>query len=134
VRWKARISALVLVILTGVPLSGTVCAFLCEPAAQSQHHTPAHHADAACAQPSRADGSLQMHGLFGHDCRSHTLTAQWPATFAPERMSGSVSARPTPALQEHTSIGAPIVLRPPLAHAASGGTPPLLVPSIVLRV
>ena len=129
-----RVSALVLVILIVLPVSGTVCAFLCQPASENAASASSHHGDGACAEPSQAGAAAQLHGVSGHDCRSHTLAAQPLATIAPERMSGTVTSIAMPAVIEQTSGSATLAWWPPLGQATPPGTPPLITTPIVLRV
>jgi hypothetical protein len=133
VRSKVRISALLLVIVTGLPVSGTMCAFLCEPASRTSDAS-AHHGDAACAQTSQDDDSLQMRGLSGHDCRSHTLTAQPPATLPLAKGSTAPSSSPMPALVTGPRAVTSMTLRQPAGQATPRGTPPLSSTRIILRV
>ena len=129
-----RVSALVLVILLGLPVSSTVCAFLCQPASATAAGTSAHHGDGACAEPSQAGAAVQLVGVSGHDCRSHTLAEQPLATIAPERATGPMTASPMPPVLEFANASATFGLRPPLGQATPRGTPPLITTPIVLRV
>ena len=127
-------SALVLVILLGLPVSSTVCAFLCQPASATAAGTSAHHGGGACAEPSQASAAVQLVGVSGHDCRSHTLAEQPLATSAPERVTGAMAASAMPAVLEFATASATLALRPPLGQATPRGTPPLTTTPIVLRV
>jgi hypothetical protein len=133
VSWNARVSALVLVILLGLPVSSTVCAFLCQPASATAAGTSAHHGDGACAEPSQAGAAVQLVGVSGHDCRSHTLAEQPLATIATERTAGRMAASAMPVLVS-ANARATLALRPPLGQATPRGTPPLITTPIVLRV
>jgi len=134
VSWNARVSVLVLVILTGLPVSGTVCAFVCQSASDHAAGASAHHGDGACAEASQASAAALLHGVSGHDCRSHTRAAQPLATIAPERMSGPVTPIATPAVVEPSSRHATLALRHPLGQATPRGRPPLVTTPLVLRV
>lgn len=127
-------SALVLVILTGLPVSSTVCAFLCQPASATAAGTSAHHGDGACAESAQPNAAVQLIGVSGHDCRSHTLAGQPLATIAPESTSRAVTASSMPAVLETANGSATFDLRPPLGQATSRGTPPLITTPVVLRV
>ena len=129
----SALSALVLVILLGLPVASTICAFLCQPAATAAG-TSAHHGDGACAERSQASAAVQLVGVSGHDCRSHTLAEQSLATIAPERVTGPRTASQMPAVLEFANASATLALRPPLGQATPRGTPPLITTPIVLRV
>lgn len=133
--WKARVSVVVLVILTGLPVSGTVCAFACQPGSQGAVRTAGHHGDTACADAQPASDTPQLHSLSGHDCRSHALTAQSPATFASDRASGTLNFFAAPAiLEQANALGAMASRQPPRQSPPTATPPRRSIHPIVLRV
>jgi len=134
VTWKARTSVFVLVVLTGLPVSGTMCAYFCHASPQRADRGPAHHGDAACAQSSESGAAAQLRSVADHDCRTHALTAQPPATFAFERSGGALLTSPLAAAVDRAATTTAIALRPPLGQASPRGTPPLTATPSILRV
>jgi hypothetical protein len=88
---RQLISLVVLAILTVGPVTGTVCAMLCVPAAKSDassHHSPGHHRTEAAS----ASTDVQIFGVSEQDCCDHDAAARI-ATRAPERADvGAASA------------------------------------------
>jgi hypothetical protein len=127
VSWKQHVSAIVLVLLTGLPVSGTVCALVCQPPAGAAAH---HGSGAGCAERASVDPG--MRGVAAHDCLGHVLGAEQLATTSWARASGS-------ALPDAWSIAAaltriaPTAARSPLEYGTPRGTPPATSP-LVLRV
>jgi hypothetical protein len=132
VGWHRFISAFLFVILTGLPVSATACALICQPGATGVNAS--HHGDAAsCAGQSPAAADAQMRGLAAHDCRSHAVAAQ-PATMGNVERAG-ISASPLAVSDgaDWTAAVARRASRPPLESGRPRGTPPLTA-AIVLRV
>ena len=76
--WLRRVSLLVLLLLAVLPVSGTVCAALCMPAASAGSVSGGHHAASPpCHEP--ASGHPRVAGTSGHACRhngpAHEATA-----------------------------------------------------------
>ena len=67
---KQWVSAFVLVILTALPVSGSVCALLCDAAAGNV--TAGHHGAAKdCEEPAPSSSGAQIGGVSEHDCGGH---------------------------------------------------------------
>lgn len=79
--WKQRVvGAVVLSVLAGLPVLGTVCAELCDPAvnsASSYHAEVATHygSKAACHEP-RDSAGVRAGATSGHDCVPHDGTVR----------------------------------------------------------
>ena len=81
VSWRHRISLVVLMVLTALPVSGTVCAMLCDSAAASR--TAAHHASGKPCDEEQAttpSSGPQLRGASGHDCSDHEVAVREAAT------------------------------------------------------
>ena len=89
---KQRISVVVLVVLAALPVSGTLCALICDSAAKT---ASAHHgSDKDCADPPRPSNEPGIQGLSEHDCSNHDAAVRPVATTAAER----IDLRTAPAL------------------------------------
>ena len=79
VSWRHRISLVVLIILTALPVSGTVCAMLCDSAAATR--AAAHHGSGKiCDEQATPSSGPQMRGASGHDCSDHDAAIRVAAT------------------------------------------------------
>ena len=93
VSWRRPIGFVVLAILTALPVSGAVCAILCDSASSSaaiasgHHHGSSHSAEA----PARSSTDDQISGFSEHDCRSHDGALRLVSTTAAERTSWGVT-------------------------------------------
>ena len=87
---RHRISLVLLIALTALPVSGSVCAMLCDSAATTRpvaHHIPGKRCnDKQAATPSSGP---QVRGTAGHDCCDH-LAAMWEAATTTATRAGSV--------------------------------------------
>jgi len=131
VAWRHRIALVLLLALTGLPVSGTLCAMVCESAStQSTHHGK----DPKREEPARSCAGPQISGQSEHDCSTHDVSLR-PVTTAPER--ADLSAKVAPALIDSTSLGE---LEPRYGredafdHSAPLGTAPPPARPVVLRV
>ena len=72
--WLRRVSLLVLLVLAVFPVSGTVCAVLCLPAASGGSESGGHHTSAPpCHEP--VSGGPKVEGRSGHGCDRHNSPA-----------------------------------------------------------
>ena len=96
VGWKQRISLVALVVLTALPLSGTICAMVCESAAKvgSGHHG----SDKNCEDPAQPSTGAQIQGVSEHDCSDHDAAARQVATTVAERILLQTHPAPLPDL------------------------------------
>jgi hypothetical protein len=130
VSWRRHGSAiLVLTVLTGLPVSGMVCALAC---AASGTVAPHHGAGEKCEGPGRASTGPLLSGVSEHACRTHDAAIRQAAATAAERADlSAVSAPLTSTLlgrfetqplssQSNFDLGAPLSIAPP-------GTIPLVL-------
>ena len=78
---QRTISLVVLSILTALPVSGTLCAMLCNSAAASR--AAAHHASGKPCDEEQAttpSSGPQLRGASGHDCSDHEAAVREAAT------------------------------------------------------
>ena len=132
VSWRHRISLVVLMVLTALPVSGTVCAMLCDSAtvsrAAAHHHGTGKTGDAGATPAS----GPQLRGS-GHDCSDHEAVGE-AATTTATRADSVRGPSLLPAITVHDTIGT-------LADSDGvfdyrtprGSTPPTASP-LVLRV
>ena len=81
VSWRHRISVVLLLLLTALPVSGTVCTMLCDSAAATS--AAAHHASGKPCDDEQAttpSSGPQMGGTAGHDCSDHDAASREAAT------------------------------------------------------
>ena len=82
VSWRHRISVVLLLLLTALPVSGTVCAMLCDSAAATR--AAAHHASGKPCDDEQAttpsSGPQMRGGTAGHDCSDHDAAMREAAT------------------------------------------------------
>ena len=133
VRWRHRISLVLLIVLTALPVSGTVCAMLCDSAAATR--AAAHHGSGKpCDEQAPPSPGPQLRGASGHDCSDHDAAIRETATTTATRAD---------------SVPGPSLLVAGLVHDSSssltdsdavfdyrtppGSTPPTASP-LVLRV
>ena len=87
VSWRHRISLVLLIVLTAIPVSGTVCAMLCDSEAATRaaaHHGSGKPCDDEQATPPSS--GPQVRGAAGHDCSDHDAANRVAATTtAPRR-------------------------------------------------
>jgi hypothetical protein len=130
VSWKRAISVLVLAVLTGLPVSGTTCALICEPGSGRTSRPPGHHdSDAACAT-AESSAAILVIASARHDCRSHSAVVSPPAILivrvaasAPPIVAAAPLLPPVPMHDQSASRlddRAPPILSPP------GATLPVL--------
>ena len=84
VSWKQRISVVVLVVLAALPVSGIVCALICDSAAKT---TSAHHGtNKDCEESPGVSNGPQIQGVSEHDCSNHDAAVRRVATTVAERI------------------------------------------------
>jgi hypothetical protein len=128
---QRSISIVVLAVLTALPVSGTVCAVLCDSAATAS--ASAHHGSGKkCEEPARPSSEVQIQGVSEHDCSTHDAVVRQTSTAAAERASG-VAAPLLAVAPVHVAVRALPALETAFAHSAPPGTAPPTTP-LVLRV
>ena len=80
VAWRHRIALVLLLALTGLPVSGTLCAMACDSASTQ---TASHHGKGPkCEEPATASSGPQIGGQSAHDCSTHDAAMRQVATTA----------------------------------------------------
>ena len=132
VSWKQRVSVVVLVLFTSLPVSGTLCAMMCESAAAaaSTHHG----SDKNCEEIARPSTGVQIEGASDHDCRNHDAAVRQIASTAPERVEPKAAAIVFALSAGHTSFSSLPLSAPPFDDASPPGTAPRTTTPLVLRV
>ena len=132
---QRTVSIVVLSILTALPVSGTLCAMLCNSAATSR--AAAHHASGKPCdeeQASTPSSGPQLRGASGHDCSDHEVAVREAATTTATRADSVPGPSLLAAVAVHDTISnlfdsdAVFDYRTP-----PGSTPPTASP-LVLRV
>jgi hypothetical protein len=135
VSWRHRISLVLLAVLTALPVSGTVCAMLCDSAAATR--VAAHHASGKPCDDEQAttpSAGPQMRSTAGHDCSDHDAAVREAATTTATRADGVrgpsllVAVAVRDSISSLTDADAVFDYRTP-----PGSTPPTASP-LVLRV
>jgi hypothetical protein len=109
---RRSVSSLVLVLITLVPVSGTLCAALCLPAAPSRPAGGEHQvAPSPCHET--VSGQPRVYGARGHDCDCHITTAGETAatlTAATRREHGTSSLTQLPGRGSATLLPLPTIV------------------------
>jgi hypothetical protein len=134
VAWRHRIALVLLLALAGMPVSGTLCAMVCESAATQN---AAHHGkDSKCAEPATPSSGPQISGTSAHDCSTHDASMRQVAiTVANKR--ADLSATVSSTVVDSASHVEFVLLhdgRNSFAYTAPPGTDPPTVRPVVLRV
>ena len=133
VSWTHRISLVLLTVLTALPVSGTVCAMLCDAAASTR--SLSHHADGkSCDEEASPASGPQLRGSASHDCSDHDATVRGAATTRASRADNLPPASLIVAVPVHDTISNLADSRAMFDYrTAPGSTPPTTSP-LVLRV
>ena len=92
VSWRHRIAAVLLTVLAGLPVSGTVCAMVCDSASTA---AAAHHGSGQkCEEPARAASGPQVVGHTEHDCSTHDAAVRHATMTAAERADLTTKSAP----------------------------------------
>jgi hypothetical protein len=133
VSWRHRISLVLLMVLTALPVSGSICAMLCDSAAATR--SAAHHGSGKpCDEQAPPSSGPQLRGASGHDCSDHGTAMRVAATTTATRADSVAGPSSLVAVPVHDSISnltdsdAVFDYRTP-----PGSTPPTASP-LVLRV
>lgn len=132
VQWRHRIAVVLLTLLAGLPVSGTVCAMVCDSASSA---AATHHGSGRkCEEPARPSGGPQIGGHSEHDCSTHDGTIQQATTTAAERVE--MTAKSAPLVIATVQIES-LVLRASQVFFDSSSPPGTVSPTttpLVLRV
>ena len=132
VSWRHRISLVLLTILTALPVSGSVCAMLCDAAAGTR--AGVHHGSGKpCDDQAPPSSGPELRGVSGHDCSDHDAV-RVAATTRATRADSVPAPSLLVAVPVHDSMS---MLTDPDAvfdyRTPRGSTPPTASP-LVLRV
>ncbi len=136
VSWKRPVSILVLAILTGLPVSGAVCAMLCESAASSTASVSGHHHGSTNNVEERAPSStsVQIQSVSDHDCNNHDAALRQTSTTAAERADWGISSIPIATTTVLATFKALTGSEPHFEYSTPPGSAPPTTTPLVLRV
>jgi hypothetical protein len=131
VGWKQRVSVVVLAAFAALPVSGTLCAMMCDSAAAaaSTHHG----SDKNCEEAARPSTGAQIEGASDHDCGNHDAAIRQIASTAPERVELNAAAIVFALSAGHTSFSSLPLSAPAIEDTGPPGTPPRTTIPPVLR-
>jgi hypothetical protein len=102
VSWRHRISIVVLVVISALPLSATLCAMLCDSAASSS--TAAHHRSGKrCEDPAMTPAGLQLSAASDHDCGTHDARLHQAVTTTASRPDSLIAPNHRAAILGHST-------------------------------
>ena len=131
VPWRHRIAVVLLTVLTGLPISATACALVCESATNTE---AAHHGSGPeCAESKPSSGPL-ISGQSEHDCSTHGGLLR-PATTTPAERA-DLTAKSAPLVIGAAQVES-VSLRDShifLDYSSPPGTAPPTTTPLVLRV
>jgi hypothetical protein len=132
VGWKQRVSVVVLVVFASLPVSGTLCAMMCDSAAvaASTHHG----SDKNCEEAARPLNGAQIEGASHHDCGNHDAAIRQIASTASERVELNAAVIVVALSVGHTSFSSLPLSAPAIYGASPPGTAPRTTTPLVLRV
>ena len=125
-------SAFVLVIVTALPVSGSVCALLCE----SQSNATAGHQGSAkdCDEAATSPIGVQIGGVSEHDCSSDDTAIREASLTAAEKANASVTSIPLVANVVTVRLSAPLHARAHFQNSSPPGTAPPTATPLVRRI
>ena len=132
VSWRHRISLVLLIVLTAIPVSGTVCAMLCDSEAATRaaaHHGSGKPCDDEQATPRR----VRRCAAHGHDCSDHDAANRVAATTTATRADSVPGPSLLAAVPVHDSISDLTDSDAVFDYRTPPGNPPTASP-LVLRV
>ena len=130
---KRFVSAFVLVILTALPVSGGVCALLCDAA--KSNATAGHHGSAKdCEEPAPSSTGVQIRGVSEHACSTHDTAIRKASLTAAEKANASVTSIPLVANLVEVSFTSPLSAGSYFQYSSPPGTAPLTATPLVLRI
>ena len=136
-RRHRAIGVIVLAILAGLPVAGTVCALLCNPAAGTRNGDgtgSAHHgAGASCREASSSAAGVQILSASHHDCGSHEGTLALVLSTAAAARADWDFVPPPARTVAHARFASYPSFEPEATYSVPPGTCPPATP-LVLRV
>ena len=133
---QRTISIVVLAILSALPVSGAVCATLCESAASSPTSVSEHHHGSTneVEEPAPSSTSAQVQSVSDHDCNSHDGALRQASTTAAERANWGISSIPSATTIALATFKAPADSGPHFEYSPPPGSAPPTTTPLVLRV
>ena len=134
--WKRPVSVVVLAILTALPVSGAMCAMLCESAASSTASASGHHHGSTnnAEEPARPSTNVHIQCVSDHDCNSHDAALWQSSTAAAGRAEWSVASISLGTTSASATAKALTDSGPHFEYRAPPGTAPPTTTPLVLRV
>ena len=135
VSWRHGISLVLLMVLTALPVSGTVCTVLCDSAAATS--TATHHASGKPCDDEQAttpSSGPQMGGTSGHDCSDHDAAIREAATTTATRADGVLGPSLLVAVPVHDSTSKLTDSDTVFDYRTPPGSTPPTASPLVLRV
>jgi hypothetical protein len=121
-----------LLAFAGGPVSGMVCALLCESAAtQNASH---HGKDPKCAEPATPPSGSQISSASAHDCGAHASMRQVAIPAAERAHLSAKVALTVGDSSSHNDFVLPHDGKDPFTYISPPGTDPPTVRPVVLRV
>lgn len=131
VSWKQRVSVVVLVLITSLPVSGTLCAMMCDSAAAT---ASTHHGSDRNCEAARPSTGVQIEGATNHDCSNHDAAVRQIASTAPERVELKAAAIAFALSAGHMSFRSLPLSAPTFDDGSPPGTAPRTTTPLVLRI
>jgi hypothetical protein len=132
VSWRHRISVL-LILLTVLPVSGAVCAMVCDAAATTR--SAAHHGSGtACDEAAGRGSGPQLRGASGHDCTDHEVAVREAATTAATRGDSVPGPSLLVAIPVHDTISDLVDSDAGFDYRTPPGSAPPTASPLILRV
>jgi len=132
---QRTISIVVLSILTALPVSGTLCAMLCDSAAATR--AAAHHASGEPCDKEQAttpSSGPQLRGASGHDCSDHEIAVREAATTTMPRADSVPGPSLLAAVAVHDTISNLVDSDDVFDYRTPPGSTPPTASPLVLRV
>jgi YHS domain-containing protein len=132
VSWKRQVTIVVLVLFTLLPVSGTLCAMVCDAAAAtaSTHHGSGR----TCEEAAPPSTGVQIEGVTDHDCVNHDAAVRRIASTAPKRVDLQAAAIVFALSAGHASFRSLPLNAPAFDDTSPPGTAPRTTTPLVLRV
>ena len=133
VGWRHRISLVLLIVLTALPVSGSVCAMLCDSAAATR--AGAHHGSGnSCDDHASPSSGPQLLDASGHDCSDHDAAIRVAATTTATRADSVPGPSLLVAVPDHESISNLTDADAIFDYRTPPGSSPPTASPLVLRV
>ena len=132
---QRSISIVVLAVLTALPVSGAVCAMLCDSAAATS--AAAHHGSGKPCDDEQANtpsSGPQVRGASGHDCSDHDAANRVAATTTATRADSVPGPSLLAAVAVHDSISKLVDSDAVFDYRTPPGSTPPTASPLVLRV